>query len=59
MGLCNRRMTKEKIHFFLKTKDDWCSCFLHIFRGLFRLWDVGCLGDYTKLPNELTRDFLR
>jgi hypothetical protein len=60
MGLCNRRITKEKILFFFKTEDDWSSsCFLHLFRGLFRLWDVGCLGDCVKAYlNELTRDFL-
>ncbi len=49
MGLCNKRITKEKILFFLKTEDDWSSsCFLHLFRGLVRLWDVGCLGDCVK-----------
>jgi hypothetical protein len=48
MGLCNRKIKKEKILLFFKIKDDLSSYFLHLFRGLFRLWDVGCLGDYTK-----------
>jgi len=40
--------TGENSFFSSKTKDDLSSYFLHLFRGLFRLWDVGCLGDYTK-----------
>ncbi len=47
MELCNKKITKEKVHFFSKTKDDLSSSyFLHLSRGLFRLWDVACLGDY-------------
>ncbi len=49
MRLCNRKITKEKIQFFSKTKDDLSSPYsLHLSRGLFRLGDVACLGDYTK-----------
>jgi hypothetical protein len=47
-GIVQQENKKEKILFFSKTKDDLSSYFLHLFRGLFRLWDVGCLGDYTK-----------
>ncbi len=48
MRLCDRKITKEKIQFFSKTRDDLSSYSLHLSRGLFRLQDVACLGDNTK-----------
>ncbi len=47
-GIVQQENEKGENSFFFKTKDDMSSYFLHLFRGLFRLWDVGCLGDYTK-----------